>query len=89
MEKLIRFITWFSNIKNKNTNFFVNFDIVSFYQSIKEEHFIKAISFAKAYTNKEVKDINLIRHICKTITTYYDKTWIKKDDNTLFDVPME
>ena len=89
MEKLIRFITWFSVIKYKNTNFFVNFDIVSFYQSIKEEHFIKAISFAKAYTNIEVKDINLIKHTCKTIKTYYDKTWIKKDDSTLFDVPME
>ena len=29
-------ISWFNNIKNKNTKCFVNFDIVSFYPSIKE-----------------------------------------------------
>ena len=49
---------------------------------------IKAINFARTYTNIEDKDVNLIKHTCNTILTYNNKTWIKKDDNTLFDVPM-
>ena len=81
-------IVWFNNIKHKNTKCFVNFDIVSFYPSIKEEHLIKAINFARTYTNIEDKYVNLIKHTCNTILTYNNKTWIKKDDNTLFDVPM-
>ena len=57
------------------------------YSEIK--NLIKAINFARTYTKIEDKDINLIKHTYKTIITYNDKTWIKKDDNTLFDVPME
>ena len=49
---------------------------------------MKAISFARAYTNIEDKDISLIKHTCKTILTFNNKTWIKKDGDTLFDVPM-
>ena len=49
---------------------------------------IKAISFARAYTNIEYKDISLIKHTCKTILTYNNKILIKKDDNTLFNVSM-
>ena len=29
-----------------------------------------------------------LNQFCKTILTFNNKTWIKKDDNTLFDVPM-
>ena len=81
-------IAWFNNIKHKNTKCFVNFDIVSFYPSIKEEHLIKAVNFARTYTNITDNDINLIKHTCDTILTYNNKIWIKKDNNTLFDVPM-
>ena len=49
---------------------------------------IKAINFARTYTNIEDKYVNLIKHTCNTILTYNNKTWIKKDDNTSFDVPM-
>ena len=52
------------------------------YSEIK--NLIKAINFARTYTKIEDKDINLIKHTYKTIITYNDKTWIKKDDNTLF-----
>ena len=49
---------------------------------------IKAVNFARAYTNITDNDIDLIKHTCNTILTYNNKIWIKKDNNTLFDVPM-
>ena len=73
------------NIEEKNKKCFITFDIVNFYPSIKHHHQIKAINFAKTYTEIEDKDIKLIEHTCKTILTYDNKIWIK---NALFDVPM-
>ena len=81
-------IVWFENIKQKNKKCFLTFDIINFYPSIKHQHLIQAINFAKEYTDIEEKDIRLIEHTCKTILTYNNKIWIKKDVNTLFDVPM-
>ena len=70
MEKLIRRYNMVNNIKNKNTKCFVNFDIVSFYPSIKDEHLIKAINFARLYTKIEERNINLIKHTRITIIIY-------------------
>ena len=42
----------------------------------------------KKYTDIEDKDFELIEHTCKTILTYDNKTWIKNDENALFDVQM-
>ena len=81
-------IEWFSNVQNKTKKCFINFDIVNFYPSITENHLISAINFAKKYTTIEDKDINLIKHTCKSILTFNKKTWIKKNNDNLFDVPM-
>ena len=81
-------IEWFNNVQNKSKKCFINFDIVNFYPSITENHLTNAINFAKKYTIIEDRDIKLIKHTCKTILTFNKKTWIKKDNNNLFDVPM-
>ena len=81
-------IDWFNSVENKTRKCFINFDIVNFYPSINENHLTSAINFAKKYTTIEDRDIKLIKHTCKTILTFNKKTWIKKDDDNLFDVPM-
>ena len=81
-------IEWFNNIQNKAKKCFISFDIVNFYPSITEQHLIDAIKFANKYTTIEDRDIKLIKHTCKTILTFSKKTWIKKENKNLFDVPM-
>ena len=68
----------FNNIDNIKNKYFVNFDIVNFYPSIKHQHLTAVIKFAKNYTEVEIKDIKLIEHTCKTIISYINRTWIKK-----------
>ena len=34
------------------------------------------------------EDIKLIEHTCKTIVTYDNRTWVKKDNNDQLDEPM-
>ena len=50
-------ITWF---ENTNKKCILTIDIVNFYPSIKYEHLIQSINFAKEYTDIEDKDIRLI-----------------------------
>ena len=81
-------LEWFNNIDNIKNKCFVNFDIINFYPSISHEHLSEAITFAKIFTEIKNEDIQLIEHTCKTIVTYDNRTWIKKDSNSQFDVPM-
>lgn len=79
-------ITWFGKNKQQNKISLIIFDIINFYRSIKPHHLLKAIRFARKYTCIEVKDIKVIKHICKTTSTL--KLITKKDENTLYDVSM-
>ena len=66
-----------------------NFDIVNFYPSITEQYLINAINFAKnKYTTIENRDLKLIKHTCKAISTFNKKTLIKKENSNFFKVPM-
>ena len=53
-------IKWFNNFENKQRLSFIEFDMKSFYPSISENLFIKAIQFAKQITETTEEDINLI-----------------------------
>ena len=55
--------------------------------NVGHEHLSKAIEFAKNFTVKN-EDIKLIEHTCKTIVTYDNRTWVKIDSNSQFDVTM-
>ena len=81
-------LEWFNNIDNIKNKCFVNFDIINFYPSISHEHLSEAITFAKNFTEIKNEDIQLIEHTCKTIVTYDNRTWVKKDSNSQFDVTM-
>ena len=84
-------ISWFEQIKDKKKAKFIKFDIVEFYPSITQELLIKAIEFAKQFTNISKSDIDIIFHCRKCILFSNKNTWIKSDQDlpiNSFDVPM-
>jgi len=81
-------IHWFNQIDNKRGKCFVNFDIQKFYLIIKIGHLNSAISFAQKFTKISEDDIKVIKHTCNSVLTYNGKQWVKKDQESTFDVPM-
>ena len=81
-------IDWFKNIKNKPGHSFLSFDVAEFYPSITEELLDKAITWARGYVNIDDKQINVIKHARKSLLFSDGKTWIKQQNNSLFDVTM-
>jgi hypothetical protein len=47
-----------------------------------------ALEFAKQYSEVSDADIRIIMHSCKSILSYDNRIWRKKNDPDLFDVPM-
>ena len=81
-------ITWFNRTDNKTDKCFINFDIKNYYPSITENHLENAINFAKTYISIKDEDIKMIKHTCKSIMSYDNNSWIKKEQESSFDVPM-
>ena len=81
-------IQWFEKIDKKAEKRFICFDIVSFYPSIKRQHVLEAIEFAKDFTSVSEGDIEIIMHACKSTLINDDQAWEKKDGSGLFDIPM-
>ena len=76
-------IDWFKHIKSKPGHSFLSFDVAEFYPSITED-----ITWARGYVNIDDKQINLIKHARKSLLFNDGKTWIKQQNNSLFDVTM-
>ena len=74
MENSYEVLEQFNKIENITIKCFVNFDIANFYPSIKQQHLTKAIIFAKNYTDTKDESIRLIKHLCKTILIYDNRT---------------
>ena len=81
-------IDWFNMIAGKEKKCFVSFDIVEFYPSIKHHHVVSALKFAEQFCSIDDTDINIILHACKTVLVHDERTWVKKGDSGLFDIPM-
>jgi hypothetical protein len=81
-------IDWFNNIKNKPRHSFLTFDIAEFYPSITEELLDKAIAWAQNYVTISEQQIEIIKHARNSLLFSNGKTWIKQQDNPLFDVTM-
>ena len=81
-------IDWFNNIKNKPRHSFLIFDIAEFYPSITEELLDKAIAWAQNYVTISEQQIEIIKHARNSLLFSNGKTWIKQQDNPLFDVTM-
>ena len=81
-------INWFTNIPNKHKHSFAIFDIDNFYPSISENLLTSAINHAKKYTNITNQDINIIMHSRKSLLFDNGTAWVKKDNESMFDVTM-
>ena len=81
-------IEWFKKINNKDKSSFIQFDIESFYPSISENLFIKAIDFAKSKTPISDDELHIIMQSRKTLLFHEEEPWVKKEGNEDFDVPM-
>ena len=79
---------WFSNIDDKKSCKFVQFDIKEFYPSITKEILNKAIEFATKHTSISVKEIRTIQHCRKSLLFFNDEAWKKKQNHECFDVTM-
>ena len=77
-----------NSIKNKPSHTFLSFDIVEFYPSITEKLLANVILWAKTLTNIPDDYITTIKHARKSLLFYQDKTWVKKNHESLFDVTM-
>ncbi len=66
----------------------MQFDIVNFYPSIKEGTLLKALDFARKFTEISNDDVDIILLSCKTILLNGGATWAKKNCDGLFDIPM-
>ena len=81
-------INWFKNLSDKHKRKFIKFDIVEFYSSISGNLLNKSIAYAKSFTKIEDNAINAIKLARKSLLFNKDGTWVKKGDDTLFDVTM-
>jgi hypothetical protein len=66
----------------------MQFDIVDFYPSITENLLMDAINYAAQHTDVSDKDIEIIMHARKSLLFNKDEPWIKKTNDSTFDVTM-
>ena len=66
-QETITVINWLKSIKNKNKCIFMQFDIEEFYPSIAKGLLLKAITYAKTFSNISDEKINTILHSRKSL----------------------
>ena len=81
-------IDWFNALGKKNKCAFIQFDIVDFYPSITENLLMDAFDYAKQHTSISPKEIEIIMHARKSLLFNKDEPWIKKTNDSAFDVTM-
>ena len=81
-------IEWFKNIPDKRHHTFVSFDVVEFYPSITEDLLDKAILWAKSFVDIPDEHVSIIKHARKSLLFNPNKPWVKRNNNSMFDVAM-
>ena len=81
-------ISWFQTINDKPNHTFLSFDIVEFFPSISEHLLDEVLSWAQTLTDITEQQISIIKHARKSILFYDEKTWVKRNNQSLFDVAM-
>ena len=79
---------WFKLFPQQDQSRFVKFDIVEFYPSISEELLNRSITFARSITTISDLVISIIDHSRKSLLFDRTSVWLKKGNNSLFDVTM-
>ena len=80
-------IEWFKRLPDKRKRTFIQFDIKSFYPSIKLETLIKALTWAETIVNISPMEREIIMHARRSLLFHGGATWIKNDGSD-FDVTM-
>ena len=88
MEKTYSVIEWSRNFKQEDQCSFLVFDIESFYPSISRKLFDEAVSFEKLYYDFTSDESEMIMHFRKTLLFWQDSTWVKKDGDEDFHIPI-
>ena len=81
-------IAWFKNIPDKNNHTFTQFDIQNFYPSISEDLLHKALSYARTQVYIPNDHLEIIFHARKSLLFDKNISWIKKNNDSMFDVTM-
>ena len=58
------------------------------YPSISTKLFDKAVSFAKLYYDFTSDELEIIMHPRKTLLLWQDSTWVNKEGDEDFDIPV-
>ena len=80
-------LQWFTRIERDERNTFIQWDIVDFYGSIKEELLIKALDWASTMVQITPDQRELFLHVRKSFLFYKNEAWVKKE-NENFNVAM-
>ena len=80
-------LKWFQGLKQKHKLNFIQFDIVNFYPSIREELLAKAIEWAQTIVEFSQQEKQVIFQTKKALLFSRGQTWVKKGE-TQFDVTM-
>ncbi len=81
-------IEWVRGIQDKPNHTFLSFDIVEFYPSITEELLNRVIEWAKPLTTISDDEIAIIKHAHKSLLFSGNTPWIKRCNESMFDVTM-
>ena len=81
-------ISWFSNIENKKSSAFIQFDIKEFYPSIKEELSELSVGSKKVpEPSPEIKTVN--RWVCTCLFEHFKKlSFVPSWESSNFHVPQ-
>ena len=80
-------IKWFKDLENKKNLSFIQFDICEFYPSISENILLKALNYAKNFSNVTNDEMETIMQTKSGLLFSKNQAWIKKGDKP-FDVTM-
>ena len=77
---------WFRNIRCKWSASYLKFNVISFYQSIKKELLIRALTFAQTHIFINNRDIEKILATRQSFLYNKDNPWVKIGSGD-FDIP--
>ena len=80
-------IEWFTQLKNKEKHYFIQFDVVEYYASITPTLIKKSIAFAEKYVKISDSEKKTIFQACNSFLFSVNQDWIKKQGAT-FDITM-
>ena len=80
-------ISWFEALTDKDKLTFIKFDIISFYPSISQDLFEKALEWANNHSQFSTQEMEILRTARKSLLFFKGNAWTKKNTDG-FDITM-